>query len=223
MNLDFTKFFKKYEGMVAQVDSVFEHVKNNYPDCVKCEVKCSDCCHALFDLSLIEAMYINHHFNQMFEGQTRSKILEKADSADRKIHVIKRRAFKKSQSGTEDEVFKDIAKEKVRCPLLNDNDQCDMYEYRPITCRLYGIPTSIGDRAHTCGLSGFNKGKSYPTVKLDKIYNNLYQISLELISSLKTKYFKMADVLVPLSMALLTSYNEEYLGLKDDKNEKEGN
>ncbi|CAN2041643.1 Zinc- or iron-chelating domain-containing protein [Candidatus Magnetomoraceae bacterium gMMP-15] len=223
MNLDFTKFFKKYEGMVAQVDSVFEHVKKNYPDCVKCEVKCSDCCHALFDLSLIEAMYINHHFNQMFEGQTRSKILEKADSADRKIHVIKRRAFKKSQSGTEDEIFKDIAKEKVRCPLLNDNDQCDMYEYRPITCRLYGIPTSIGDRAHTCGLSGFNKGKSYPTVKLDKIYNNLYQISLELISSLKTKYFKMADVLVPLSMALLTSYNEEYLGLKDDKNEKEGN
>ena len=103
----------------------------------------------------------------------------------------------------------EIAAERVRCPLLNDDDMCDLYEYRPITCRLYGMPTSIGGIGHTCGKSGFVEGKPYPTVNLDVIQKRLYEISAEFVSRIKTKYVKMADMLVPLSMAILTDYDEE--------------
>jgi hypothetical protein len=58
MDFDFTPYFKKYEALVSKSDEAFEHVRKAYAECVKCEEKCADCCYALFDLTLIEALYI---------------------------------------------------------------------------------------------------------------------------------------------------------------------
>ena len=228
MDIDFTPFFKQYEEVLATADKVFERVKSEHPECVKCKTTCSDCCNALFDLYLIEALYINDKFNKKFKDGERERIVEKSNTADRTIHKLKRKAYKDLESGKdENELLTKMAEERVRCPLLNDDDMCDLYEYRPITCRLYGIPISIGGVSHTCGLSAFAEGKQYPTVNLEKIHNKLYEISVELVKKIKSRNIKLADVLVPLSMALLTIYDEEYLGIgdinKDDtKNEQKG-
>ncbi|MFC1856948.1 YkgJ family cysteine cluster protein [Thermodesulfobacteriota bacterium] len=222
MEIDFTPFFRKYEQLVVMADEAFERVKKEYPLCVKCKIACDDCCYALFDLSLIEAMYINYHFNRKFDGTIKENLLGNANTADRKTYNIKRNAYRKWKDGKgEDEIFKEIAEEHIRCPLLNKQQRCDLYEYRPITCRLYGIPTAIGGKGHTCGISGFRKGEAYPTVNLDIIHKKLYEISLEFVQAIESKHFKMADILVPLSMALLTVYDEEYLGLLPEKEEKE--
>lgn len=222
MDLDFEPFFKKYEKIVALAEEVFERVKKEYPDCVKCEVGCSDCCHALFDLTLIEALYLNFHVNKKFAGEERERLQEQANQADRKIYKIKKEAYRASQAGkSEDEILADLANERVRCPLLNAKEKCDLYEHRPITCRLYGIPTSIGGRGHTCGLSGFAEGERYPTVNLDIIQKQLYDISAELAQELNTRYSRLAEILVPLSMALLTVYDNEYLGISDKNKQDE--
>jgi len=231
MDIDFTPFFKQYEEVLAMADKVFERVKNEHSECVKCETKCSDCCNALFDLYLIEALYINDKFNKKFKDGERERLIEKSNIADRTIYKLKRKAYKDLESGKdENELLTKMAEERVRCPLLNDDDMCDLYEHRPITCRLYGIPISIGGVSHTCGLSAFAEGKQYPTVNLEKIHNKLYEISVELVKVIKSRHVKLADVIVPLSMALLTVYDEEYLGIGDinrgdikDKQEGEGN
>lgn len=221
MNIDFTPFFDKYQKLVVAADSVFDRIKKAYPDDVRCRTECSDCCHALFDLSLIEAIYLNHHFNRLFSGPKKESLTEKANKADRAVYKLKRNAFKAFRKGTsENDILDKMAHERIRCPLLNDQQLCDLYEHRPITCRLYGIPTSIGGKSHTCGISGFKEGKRYPTVKIDVIQNQLHVISQELVASLKTRYKKLEDILVPLSMALLTEYNEDYLGIGDQKNGK---
>ena len=216
MDIDFTPFFKKYEEVSAMADGVFERVKKEHPECVKCKTGCCDCCYALFDLTLIEALYINYHFKKTFKGKERDRLIDKSNIADREVHRIKKKANKDLEAGKkEDEILMEMARARIRCPLLNEEDMCNLYEYRPITCRLYGIPLSIGGVSHTCGKSGFVEGKQYPTVKLDIIQSKLYEISAELVKEIKSGYVKMADMLVPLSMALLTDYNEEYLGISD--------
>ena len=217
------EIFSKYEALVKQVDDVFENVRKKYPDFVKCKLECSDCCHALFDLSLIEALYVNRKFIENGLEQKRSQIIEDANRIDRKIHQLKRKAYKSVESGekTEKQVIFEMAAERIRCPLLNKDNQCDLYNYRPITCRLYGIPTSIQGRGHTCGLSGFKEGESYPTVNLDVIHNKLYELSKELVVALKSKHINMGGVLMPLSMALITVFDETYLGVADDQEETE--
>ena len=217
MEKNFEPFFKKYEELVKTADDVFERVSKEHSECVRCKIECSDCCHAMFDLTLIEAMYINHKFKEKIEGNAREVIINKANDIDRQIHKIKRKAFKELEAGSsEDEILAKLAGERVRCPLLNSKDSCDLYEYRPITCRFYGIPTAIGGVGHTCGKSGFIEGEKYPTVNLDIIHGRLQQISAEFVKEIRTEYIKLVDMLVPLSMALLSVYDEEYLGIKED-------
>ncbi|MGE0087722.1 MAG: YkgJ family cysteine cluster protein [Desulfococcaceae bacterium] len=226
MDFDFTPYFKRYEQLVAAVDATFERVRNQYPDCVKCEVTCSDCCHAVFDLTLIEALYINHQFHQKFgkkEMETeKSQMLEKANKADRLVYKIKKNAYRQLQEGKpEAEIIADVGKERIRCPLLSEAEKCDLYEFRPITCRLYGIPTAISGKGHTCAKSAFKPGEPYPTVNLDTLHTRLYEISGDMVKALGSKHIKMKEMLVPLSMSLLTVYDEDYMGIAkpEEKNE----
>ncbi len=215
MDFDFSPYFEKYEELVAAAEEAFNRVKNDHPDCVKCGVGCADCCHALFDLTLIEALYINQKFKAVYQGEVRESLLERANRSDRKVYKIKKKAHTLIKEGCSDEeILERIAAETVRCALLNDKDLCDLYESRPITCRLYGVPTAIGGKGHTCGLSGFSQGEAYPTANLDRIQAALMALSNALVADLKSKYTTMGEMLVPLSMALLTDYNDEYLGLK---------
>lgn len=212
--MNFEPFFEQYLALVKQVDAAFDRVKNEYAECVRCKERCADCCHALFDITLIEALYIRKEVAKRFEGASLEELLERANRADRDIHRLKRKAVKELEKGrTEPEILEEMALKRVRCPALNDDERCAIYEVRPITCRVYGIPTEIGGRAHTCGISGFQEGRSYPTLKLDAVYQRLYGISAELADAIKSRYPKLAEMLVPLSMALLTDYTEEYLGV----------
>ncbi len=217
--------FKKYETFVEQLDGVFESVRQQYSDCVKCKLECSDCCSALFDLSLVEALYINTQFFETVIGDKRSEILENANKSDRQTYQLKRKAFKAVAAGdkSEEQVLLEMAAERIRCPLLNSDNQCDLYSSRPVTCRLYGIPTAIAGRGHTCGLSAFKTGESYPTVNLDSVHAKLHELSCEIIEVLRSTHVKMGDVLMPLSMALLTVFDEAYLGMEADKKKPEAN
>ena len=53
------------------------------------------------------------------------------------------------------------------------------------------------------------------------IQKKLYNISNEFVREIKTKYVKMADMLVPLSMAILVDFDEEYLGIASSKKAEE--
>jgi Fe-S-cluster containining protein len=217
LEYDYSPYFKKYETLVATADEAFDRIKRAFAGRVKCEERCADCCHALFDLTLIEALYIHHQFNDRFKGTKKRELLEKANQADRRIYKLKRQAFKDLQAGkNEDEILVEMALERVRCPLLNEKDLCDLYDHRPITCRLYGIPTAIGAAGHSCGKSGFNQGEKYPTVNLGTVHGRLQQITAELLRDLKSKNIKLADLLIPLSSALVTTFDAVFLGLVDE-------
>lgn len=223
MDLKIKEFFIKYEAVVEMAENAFEKVRASHSDCIKCKIHCADCCHALFDLTLIEAIYINHKVKERFDGDNKSRLVEKANIADRAVFKLKKKAYKEFEGGkSEDEILKDMATKRLRCPLLNEEDKCDLYESRPITCRLYGIPLSIGGAGHTCGVSGFQEGKKYPTVNMDTIQNKLYEISDALVKSINSKYAKMSEMLVPISMAILNEYDNEYLGIPDKDKPKAG-
>ncbi|MDM8515953.1 YkgJ family cysteine cluster protein [Desulfobacterales bacterium HSG16] len=216
--MDFSPFFRQYEELLKTADSVFEKVKHDCPNCVTCKTGCSDCCYALFDLTLVEALYINHHFNEKFSGTKKENLITKANVADRQIYKIKRQAYKELEAGkNENDILEQVAHERIRCPLLDENNLCELYEHRPITCRFYGVPTSIGGKGYTCGLSSFDKGKKYPTVNLDMIHRKLYDISAQLADSIGSKYTQLSEMIVPISMSIVTVYNETFLGCADEK------
>ena len=215
MALDLKEHFVKYEAIVSMIDKIFERVKNEYPKEVFCREKCSDCCYALFDVTIIEALYINHKFKEKYSGAEKQAIIDKASKTDRVLAKLKKNIQKELEQGkNEVELLAQIGKERVRCPLLGENDLCILYDSRPITCRLYGIPTSTAGMSHICGRTNFKEGEKYPTVNTDKIYSQLQLISAEMVKAIKSKNIKMHEMLIPISMALITTFNEDYLGVE---------
>jgi len=215
--MDLKEHFVKYEALVQMVDAVFERVKKEFPKEVFCREKCSDCCYAIFDLTLIEALYLNDKFFKTFTGKEKNDFIEIADKTDRVLAKMKRDAYKKVKKGADElEIIGKMSQERVRCPLLGEDNLCVMYDHRPITCRVYGIPTSTGGVSHICGRTNFKQGDAYPTLNMDKIYTQLQLLSAQLVKDINSEKIKMHEMLIPVSMAMLTDFNEEYLGVRKD-------
>jgi Fe-S-cluster containining protein len=214
MDFDFSPFLTTYRQIRAGADKAFAQVAAAHPQEVRCGLGCSDCCFALFDLTLVEAMALNAAFNAKFSGKRRSALLARADEAERQGEKIKREAHMALKEGLPTaDILGLIAKARVRCPLLGEKDVCELYEDRPVTCRLYGVPTEIGGEAHTCGKSGFTPGKPYPTVRVEKLQDALLALSAQMVAAMQSRHRKMADLLVPVATALMTAYDDAYLGL----------
>ena len=215
MSLNLKEYFVKYEAVVEMVDGIFEKMKTDYPKEVFCRERCCDCCYALFDITMIEAAYLNHKFRERFSGKEKNRIIENAAKTDRALYKIKRDLYRESQEGkNEVELLAKAGAERVRCPLLGEDDLCLMYDVRPITCRLYGVPTSSAGMSHICGRTNFKEGEKYPTVNMDKINSQLQYITAEMLRDIKSKHVKMHEMLIPVSMALITDFNESYFGVE---------
>ena len=215
MALNLKKNFVQYEALVQMMDGIFDRVKNEYPKEVFCREKCSDCCYAIFDVTLIEALYLKDKFLEKFSGKAKEDIIQIADKTDRALVKMKREAYKKVQNGAEQlEIIAEMSQQRVRCPLLGEDNLCVMYDNRPITCRVYGIPTSTAGQSHICGRTNFKQGDSYPTLNMDKIYTQLQLLSAHLVKDINTEKIKMHEMLIPVSMALVTDFSEEYLGVR---------
>ena len=193
--------FKQYEELVNKADQAFQKMGQEYGSCIKCKRQCSDCCNAIFGLFLIEIAFIQHHFSRL-DGMVRQEVIVRADKAAEDLKKIE----EKLQAYDDDPQMKSYAlsKERLRCPLLDVNQECTLYPFRPITCRVYGIPTAVQGKARVCGGGAFKKGESYPTFDLDGAYRTLYQLSKDLLAKAGLNNMEQASLLLSVSKAIKT-------------------
>jgi len=195
--------FSKYEHEVQKADHLFKTIQEKYPLSVCCRIHCCDCCHAVFGVFPIEAAYINYHLNRL-DRKIRRDILRRAEKAETEVLRTKDK-LKIFDDKPQMKVY-GLGKQRVRCPLLTDREECVLYEKRPIICRIYGVPFSLknGDKekAYACGISGFQTKVTYPTVKLYKIYDELYKLSEELFKKTGSARPEKAALMLPLSRIL---------------------
>lgn len=223
MKVDLAPIFQEYEALVGQVDRVFQKVATEFTQEVRCRQGCSDCCHAIFDISLVEAMYMNARFQEL-EDSRRTAIMVDADKADRKAYVLKKKLCPGVPETAQEQkaILRRVGQERIRCPLLDEGENCRMYAARPMTCRVYGIPLEFDGESHTCGISGFQPGLPYPAVRLDRIQDALLDLSTRIVSLVGSPYRALNLLYVPVSSALLTVYDDSFFGLVVAENTEEG-
>ncbi len=146
------------------IDQSVSQISTQFQAEVLCKPGCADCCHAVFDISFIEA------------GHLASLLLKDKDLAGK---MAKQATVALKEYETLLREGKNPEEARIRCPMLGDEDTCLCYAGRPINCRTYGTPTDINGKGHVCGLSGFKKGVNYPTINLGPIQDSLYEWSTE--------------------------------------------
>lgn len=176
-------------------DQVFAKVAAEHPDAVACKQGCDDCCHAMFDITPVEALGIARAFMDLPRNYRR-EILRRGEKAAK----IFDEASVWAMGMTEEERNKHFSKTRVPCPLL-DAGKCALYAARPITCRLYGIPVEAGGRARTCPKARFEVGGTYPTVHYDKLIQQLNLLSSHALQRLAVIGPERRDVFRALQLA----------------------
>ncbi len=193
--------FKRYESLVIGADRAFQRMAKDYAQEIKCKRGCSDCCHAVFGLFFVEAFSLKVSFDAL-DRKERRKVFARCDKADRDLQRMQE--IHKSSRYEGDNASDVLGKERLRCPLLSDQEECLLYSHRPITCRVYGIPTAIRGKARVCQKAGFKGGRSYPAFDLDQVQKELYLLSREVLIRHGTTDPDRAALLISVSKALRT-------------------
>jgi len=193
--------FQSYELLVDKADAAFQEMQKEHGSCIKCEAHCSDCCQAVFGLFLIEAGYLKEHFDKLTDEEKKAALV-RCKQAEKSLERLQ----KLLQAHEDDPQMKAyiMSRERIPCPLLNEHQECILYMYRPITCRVYGIPTKVQGKARVCWKSEFKKDERYPVFDLDRVHRELYFLSAELLKAAGEDNPERASLLISVSKAITT-------------------
>jgi len=197
--------FRSYELLVDKAEAAFQEMQKEHGACMKCEPYCSDCCHAIFGLFLFEAGYLKEHFDRLAHEEKGAALL-RCEEAEKSLERLQN--MLQAHEGDPQMQAYIMSRERIPCPLLNEHQECILYPHRPITCRVYGIPTRIQGKAHVCWKSEFKEGERYPVFDLDGVYRDLYFLSAELLRSAGRDDLEKASLLISVSKAITTPLEE---------------
>lgn len=132
----------RYGVLLGEVDDWFRRSLEQHPDHIACRSGCSECCRGLFDITLLDAFYLKHGFDKLPALQ-KNEIIK---SAYRRLELLSQ----VDQAFVEPWLLNGIPEcnwdalmpeeDETPCLLLSATGECLVYDYRPMTCRLNGIP-----------------------------------------------------------------------------------
>jgi Fe-S-cluster containining protein len=132
----------RYGELLSEVDHWFAACVERHPDQIVCGRRCSACCRGVFDITFMDALHLRRGFKLLAEPE-KKRVLEKAAARVSTLHA-------EVAEFTAPWILNDLTEEELnglmpeddhqRCVLLSEGGSCLVYEHRPMTCRLNGIP-----------------------------------------------------------------------------------
>ena len=132
----------RYRELLSEVDAWFVKCSLVSGDQISCERGCSACCRGLFDITLLDAFMLKDSFDMLPE-EIKEAVLKKSR---RRIGQIRKIwpdfddpwLLNRYPEEDWDKVMPE--EDETPCPLLGEDGSCMVYDGRPMTCRLNGIP-----------------------------------------------------------------------------------
>lgn len=139
---DLKTILASYGSLLGEIDTWFAGCQSSYPDEIRCNRGCSGCCRALFDITLLDALYLQQGFAGL-PPALRASVLAKARQRLAEIrcqwpefsppYLLNHRPEEDWEKLMPEE-------DETPCVLLADAGHCLVYAHRPMTCRLHGLP-----------------------------------------------------------------------------------
>ena len=133
--VDLSKFFMEYESLVSEVENKITHEYESSP--ARCGIDDPKGCYRYFELQFIEAIYLGNKINKTLTAEMRQQAIERAVEVSKQIRTVVRNDPTVSKENLGDHYLK----KNLLCPLYVDG--CQLADYRPLSCRLYGIQKEI--------------------------------------------------------------------------------
>jgi len=132
---------QRYQALLTTLDHWFAAKQSDMPQAIVCADGCSGCCRGLFDISLLDARLLRAGFDQL-PAALRASVVEKAEA--RLVELQEdwpNFAPPYLLNHMVDSLWIEMPEDDLTpCPLLDPAGRCLVYAYRPMTCRLHGLP-----------------------------------------------------------------------------------
>ncbi|HLH07802.1 MAG TPA: YkgJ family cysteine cluster protein [Terriglobales bacterium] len=142
---------------VQIIDAAFADAAQRSGEWLLCRPGCTQCCIGVFEINALDALRLKGGLAQL--RRTDPERAERVrDRALESVKQLSRQFPGDPKSGVlgEDEtsraVFEEFGDDEP-CPALDPRTgRCDLYEYRPMTCRVFGPPIRSEGGLGTCEL-----------------------------------------------------------------------
>jgi len=132
---------RNYRALLSQVDAWFNRCLDAGGTAFSCRGGCSACCRGLFDITLLDGFLLREAFAAL-PAPVRADVLQKCNA---RLAELQRRwpdlrppyLLNNLPEAEWSAMPEDDA---TPCPLLDANGFCMVYNSRPLTCRLHGLP-----------------------------------------------------------------------------------
>ena len=201
----------QYGNLLQEVDGWFESCLARHSGVIACHHGCSECCRGLFDITLLDALYLKRGFDQLPVSVQQTVQMKAAGRLDGLTTLWPDFTRPWTLNHIPEVQWDEMMPEddETLCPLLSDQGACLVYAHRPMTCRLNGIPM-----IDTSGEELFDEWCSLNFVDSDPIrlvdirhpFNDLFTQELLLFRELMRRIFGKAvselDTIIPAAVFL---------------------
>ena len=135
-------WLNRHLQFLCRTEAWFDEVHARLAHQMQCGRGCTLCCYGLFDVSFADALLLAGGLRTL-EARQREHAKARAVSIHRTIDRAAPQLKAPFLLGSLPETLVDavvLAADSPRCPLLGHNDECLVYQYRPLACRLEGLP-----------------------------------------------------------------------------------
>jgi Fe-S-cluster containining protein len=125
--------------LVQIMDAALAETAQRAGHWLACKPGCAQCCHGAFSITALDAARLHTGMNAL-RARARSWLAEFGPDfpGNATTGIL-------GDSEEDRARFEDFAND-APCPALNPiTGLCDVYEWRPMTCRVFGPPTRMGD------------------------------------------------------------------------------
>lgn len=205
------ELLERYGALLGEVDTWFQHCLEQHPELIACRNGCSECCRGLFDITLLDAFYLKSGFDKLPESE-KTKIVRAASRRLESLSLVNPEFVEPWLLNGIPEDDWDVLmpeEDETPCLLLSETGGCLVYDHRPMTCRLNGIPLIdiSGEELFDewCTLN-FIEEDPRPLADLRFGFNDLFARELlmfrELVTNLTGSAQNEVDLFIPAAIVI---------------------
>lgn len=131
-----------YKNILARIDLWFDRsLEAARPGQIACARGCNACCRGLFDITLLDALLLQQGFRTLPRSVREASL----EQSRRRLDELRRRwpgfSAPYRLNAMPDEKWTEMPEDdETPCPLLGADGDCLIYLWRPMICRLHGLP-----------------------------------------------------------------------------------